>query len=181
MISDEHSSTVTDAPRAMTDSPGAAPTSLEGGSDVSGLLAVDAGARATIRVLVVDDDRTLRESCAKFLEIEGYQVTVSRHGQEALDLLRQRAFHIVLLDLYMTGVPGMDLLRAALEKNPDSIVIVMTGNPSVQSSIDALRAGAWDYLPKPFSATHLQVLIGRAAHAVVVRRGACARPQSRRS
>ena len=143
---------------------------MEPGSGVSGLLPVDSAAKASIRVLVIDDDRTLRESCAKFLEIEGYSVTVARHGEESLQLLKQRNFHILLLDLYMSGVPGMDLLRAALERNAETLVIVMTGHPSVQSSIDALRAGAWDYLPKPFSATHLQVLIGRAAHTVIVGR-----------
>src|SRR3970040_2980183 len=70
----------------------------------------------------------------------------------------------------MSEVPAMELLRAALATHPDTIVIVMTGNPSVDSSLEALRAGAWDYLPKPFSATHLQILIGRAAHAVLVAR-----------
>src|SRR5690606_9324783 len=60
--------------------------------------------------------------------------------------------------------------RVALENKPDTIAIVMTGNPSVMSSIEALQAGAWDYLPKPFSASHLQVLIGRACHAVMVAR-----------
>ena len=70
----------------------------------------------------------------------------------------------------MTPVSGMDILKATLEANKDTIVVVMTGNPSVTSSIEALRAGGWDYLPKPFSASHLQVLVGRAAHAVMVAR-----------
>ena len=165
MVSDEQPVGVADAPPMDNTA-----SVMEPASAVTGLLPVDAAAKSSIRVLVVDDDRTLRESCAKFLEIEGYNVTVARQGDEALQFLKQRNFHILLLDLYMSGVPGMDLLRAALEKNPDTIVIVMTGHPSVQSSIEALRAGAWDYLPKPFSATHLQVLIGRAAHAVIVGR-----------
>jgi DNA-binding NtrC family response regulator len=76
----------------------------------------------------------------------------------------------LLLDLYMSQVSGMEIMRAALEAHPDQLAIVMTGNPSVESSVEALREGAWDYLPKPFSATHFQVLIGRAAHAVVVAR-----------
>jgi DNA-binding NtrC family response regulator len=75
---------------------------------------------------------------------------------EARDLVRRRKFDIVLVDLYMSQVSGLELLRAALEEHRDTIVVVMTGNPSVTSSIEALRAGAWDYLPKPFSATHLQ-------------------------
>jgi len=64
----------------------------------------------------------------------------------------------------------MELLKAALSTNRDAIVIVMTGNPSLESSIEALRQGAWDYLPKPFSASHLQILVGRAAHTLLVSR-----------
>jgi DNA-binding NtrC family response regulator len=105
-----------------------------------------------------------------FLESEGYRVETAGRGQEALDLLRRRPWDIVLIDLNMAEVHGMELLAACLERNPEAIAIIMTGNASVASSIEALRAGAWDYLPKPFSATHLQILIGRAAHAVMVAR-----------
>jgi len=131
---------------------------------------VSAAVKASIRVLVVDDDRTLREGCASVLQVEGYNVTVCGRGDEALELVKRRKFDLVLCDLYMTPVAGTEILRATLEANRDTIVVVMTGNPSVQSSIEALRDGAWDYLPKPFSATHLQVLLGRAVHAIVVAR-----------
>ena len=133
-------------------------------------LAVTPEARRSLQVLAVDDERTLRESCKMFLEGEGYRVQTASRGTEALDLLRTRTFDIVLIDLNMSEVNGMDLLAACLERSPECVVIIMTGNASVPSSIEALRAGAWDYLPKPFSATHLQVLIGRAAHAVLVAR-----------
>ncbi|HEV8265274.1 MAG TPA: sigma-54 dependent transcriptional regulator [Gemmatimonadales bacterium] len=135
---------------------------------VNALLAIGADAKARIRILVVDDEHTLRDSCASVLRVEGYDVTVSGRGQEALDLLKRRPFDIVLVDLYMSQADGLALLRAALATNPDTIVIVMTGNPSVESSVEALRQGAWDYLPKPFSAQHLQIAIGRATHTVLV-------------
>src|SRR5881628_3638246 len=102
---------------------------------------VDSATRSSIRILVVDDERTLRESCHSVLQAEGYNVTVCGRGNEARDTLRRRP-----------------------------IVIIMTGNPSVASSLEALQAGAWDYLPKPFSGTQLQILVGRAAHAVLVAR-----------
>src|SRR4029078_12179485 len=79
-------------------------------------------------------------------------------------------FDVIRVPLYMTPVSGMEILKAALTASKDTIVVVMTGNPSVTTSIEALRAGAWDYLPKPFSATHLQMLVGRASHAVMVAR-----------
>jgi DNA-binding NtrC family response regulator len=131
---------------------------------------MDAKEKATIRILVVDDEHTLRESCASVLRLEGYSVTVCARAEEATTAFQRRAYDIVLLDLYMGQVSGMDLLRSCLEAKPDSIAIVMTGNPTVGTSIEALRAGAWDYLPKPFSANHLTVLIGRAAHAVLIAR-----------
>ena len=126
--------------------------------------------KASIQVLIVDDERTLRESCATVLRYEGYQVTLAGRGDEARELLKRTKFDVVLLDLYMTEVPGMRLLRTCLEAHPDTIAIMITGNPSVESSLEALRAGAWDYLPKPFSGTHLQILLGRAAHTVLVAR-----------
>jgi len=118
----------------------------------------------------VDDERSVRESCASLLESEGYRVTVEGDGDRALELIRQRQHDILIFDLYMNSVSGLDLLAAAREADPDALVIIMTGNPSVDTSVRALRQGAWDYLPKPFSATHFQVLLGRAAHAVAVAR-----------
>jgi len=127
---------------------------------IAALTQVDPDLKARIRLLVVDDEHTLRETCATVLRQQGYDVTVCAKGQEGLDLLRRRAFDIALVDLYMQPIDGLALLRAALETNHECIVIVMTGNPTVESSIEALRQGAFDYLPKPFSATHLEVLIG---------------------
>lgn len=119
-----------------------------------------------LRILVVDDDRTLREGCASVLQMDGHNVTSTGRGEEALEMVRRRKFDIILVDLYMSPITGMEILKATVEVHKNAIVVVMTGNPSVASSIEALRAGAWDYLPKPFSASHLQVLVGRAAHAV---------------
>ena len=133
-------------------------------------MAVAPEARASLRLLIVDDDRTLREGCASILQGDGYNVTVTGRADEALDMVKRKRFDIVLCDLYLTPVSGMEILNATLEANKETIFVVMTGNPSVTSSIEALRAGAWDYLPKPFSASHLQILVGRASHAVLVSR-----------
>jgi DNA-binding NtrC family response regulator len=133
-------------------------------------IGVAARLRSTIRILVIDDDRTLREGCASLLQVEGYSVSVSGRGDEAIEMFRRSPFDIVLVDLCMTPVAGMEILKAVLEIRPNTIVVMMTGNPSVASSVEALRMGAWDYVPKPFSGTHIQVLFGRAAHAVLARR-----------
>lgn len=126
--------------------------------------------RETISVLVVDDEHTLREGCASLLRPEGYDVTLAGRSADAADLIRRRRFDIILADLYLPEMTGMELLAVAKEHSPNSIFIIMTGNPSVESSIEGLRAGAWDYLTKPFSASHLHIVLGRAAHAVAVAR-----------
>jgi len=120
-------------------------------ADVSRLLPIDAATKTSVRILVIDDERTLRDSCATALRFEGYQVETCGRGEEALETLQRRAFDIVLIDLYMSGVPGMQLLAAALAANADAIVIVVTGKPTVETALETLRAGAWDYLPKPFT------------------------------
>jgi DNA-binding NtrC family response regulator len=129
-----------------------------------------AAPETAVSIAIVEDDDTLRQSCASVLSAIGYDVTVCARGTDAAALVRRRPFDIVLLDLHMGQVSGMEILASCLDAFPDTIVIIMTGDPSVESSIAALRVGAWDYLPKPFTATHLQVLVGRAAHAVGVAR-----------
>jgi len=139
-------------------------------AESEGLPTLSAEGRKTVSILVVDDEFSLRESCRSLLEAEGYRVSLCGRGDEAKDLILRQRFDILLVDLFMSQVSGMQLLSLAREKTPDSLVILMTGNPSVETSLEGLRAGAWDYLPKPFSATQLLVLIGRAAHAVIVAR-----------
>jgi DNA-binding NtrC family response regulator len=133
-------------------------------------LPADRAFNASVRILIIEDEHTLRESCQSVLAHEGYDVTTCGRSEDARELLQRRSFDVVLLDLYMPKVTGLELLEASMQSNPDGLVIVMTGNPSVESSIAALRAGAWDYLPKPFTASHLQILCGRAAHTVRVAR-----------
>ncbi len=146
----------------------ARPGELDYAQSLAALLPIGPEVKPRLRILIVDDEHTLRESCATVLRHEGYDVTVSGRGHEALDLLKRRAFDIALVDLYMPQVGGLALLRAALATSRDTLVIVMTGNPSVDSSVEALRQGAFDYLPKPFSATHLQILMSRAVHTLLV-------------
>ena len=126
-------------------------------------------AQGKIRVAIVDDDRTLREGCASVLRIEGYNVTVLGRGDEAIEMLQRTRFDIMLVDVCMSPVSGLDILKAVMANSPSTLVVLMTGNPSLSLSIEAMQLGAWDYLPKPYSGTQLQLLLGRAAHVVVER------------
>jgi DNA-binding NtrC family response regulator len=119
-----------------------------------------------VDVLVVDDETTLRNTCRAFLEGFGYNVTAVERAEDAIALLKRRSFHICLLDLYMPQMSGLELLEIARDLHPDSKVVMMTGNPSVETSDEALRAGAFDYIPKPFSATHLEILVDRAVQSL---------------
>lgn len=133
-------------------------------------LPTDRSLTSSIEILIVDDEHTIRESCSSLLEQAGYQVTTAGRGEDALQLLRRRSFDIILLDLYMKGIGGMELLHEIHEHSSQSLVIVMTGKPTVDSSVEAFQAGAWDYLSKPFSATQLSILVGRATHTVQIAR-----------
>jgi DNA-binding NtrC family response regulator len=123
-----------------------------------------------MRALIVDDDRTLREGCASVLRGEGMNVEVTGRGEEAIQMIARSRFDIMLVDVYLEPVSGIDVLKAVRATSPGTLVVLMTGNPSVDSSIEAMRIGAWDYLPKPYSGTQLQLLVGRAAHTVSARR-----------
>jgi DNA-binding NtrC family response regulator len=129
-----------------------------------------AALRATIRVLVVEDDRTLREGLVLTIRSEGYDATAVESGADALNLLETSRFDVVLTDLHMAPVSGVEIVQAAARARRGTLAVVMTGNPSIASNIELLRAGAWDYLSKPFSATHLQLLLGRAMHVVLQQR-----------
>jgi DNA-binding NtrC family response regulator len=123
-----------------------------------------------MRALIVDDDRTLREGCASVLRSEGFVVEVTARGDEAIEMVRRQRFDIMFVDVYMTPVSGIDVLKTVMATAPNTLVVLMTGNPSVESSIEAMQIGAWDYLSKPYSGTQLQLLLGRAAHTVSARR-----------
>src|SRR5437867_3526797 len=99
--------------------------------NIVGFPQLTAELKSTIHILIVDDERSLRESCATVLQYEGYQVSLSGRGDEARDMLKRTKFDIVLLDLYMEEVSGMRLLRTCLEVHPDTVVIMMTGNRRV--------------------------------------------------
>src|SRR5438445_10302194 len=122
-----------------------------------------------MRALIVDDDRTLREGCASVLRAEGISVEVTGRGEEAIQMIHRSRFDIMLVDVYLEPVSGIDVLKAVMATSPSTLVVLMTGNPSVDSSIEAMSIGSWDYLPKPDSGTKLQLLVGRYAPVVPAR------------
>ncbi|MCB9877114.1 MAG: sigma-54-dependent Fis family transcriptional regulator [Planctomycetes bacterium] len=119
------------------------------------------------RVLVVDDEPDLAESCAYFLERAGFEARTAQSAHEALDLLDQETFGVVVSDVRMPRMSGMELLRAIRERDPDVEVLLLTGYPDLQMAVSAIKQGAFDYLAKPYAE---QDLIDRVAKAAAHRR-----------
>ncbi|PLY01892.1 MAG: diguanylate cyclase response regulator [Desulfuromonas sp.] len=105
----------------------------------------------TCRILVVDDEQSLRIILSQVLTDDGYDVTVAASGEEALELFQQNPFPIVFTDIVMGDLNGLELLQKIKEIQPQTQVIVITSHASLDTAITALRAGAYDYLVKPFS------------------------------
>jgi two-component system response regulator PilR (NtrC family) len=114
------------------------------------------------RILVADDERELRDVLIGFLKGEGYEVDGAEDGEAALALLRETAYDLVLTDLRMPKLDGVGLLKEGLALYPDLLVVVMTGFATIESAVDAIRAGAYDYLSKPVRIAELSEKIKRA-------------------
>lgn len=102
-----------------------------------------------IRVLVVDDEEVIRLSYRRVLSGDGFCVMTVVDGREALELIEDKKFDVVLLDLRMPGMDGLQVLKAIKERSPESEVVIVTGYPSIDSAKEAVRLGAYDYLAKP--------------------------------
>jgi two-component system, NtrC family, response regulator PilR len=113
----------------------------------------------TVRVLVVDDERSMRELLAIVLGREGYEVFAAEHGQAALAVLERQHFDLLVSDIRMPDMSGVELLRAARDLQPDLIAIMMTAYASTETAVEALRLGARDYLIKPFNVEELKLRI----------------------
>ncbi|HYU28791.1 MAG TPA: response regulator, partial [Gemmatimonadales bacterium] len=133
---------------------------------------------SAIRILIVEDEETLRESCASVLSHDGYCVATTGVAGEASELLRHNVFDVLLLDWYMSNIPGRELLTVALATNPMTRVIAVTGKATLESSLEAKGRGAWAYLPKPFSAVQLDILVGEAAQTILSARESLRRSQA---
>lgn len=107
-------------------------------------------------VLVVDDEGAIRYSISKTLQRVGYQVHTAASGEEALEMMRRQEYDVVLTDIRMPGLSGVDLLARIKEEAPDAVVILLTGYASLETAIESLRLGAHDYLVKPSSSQDIR-------------------------
>ena len=113
-------------------------------------------------ILVIDDEETMRDSCQQTLSRNGNRVAVAEDGSKGLAMLKRESFDVVILDLKMPGLSGMEVLKKIKENDPEAIVIVITGYATVESAVEAMKRGAYDFIPKPFTPDSLRMIVKRA-------------------
>jgi len=113
-------------------------------------------------ILVIDDEETMRDSCQQALSRSGNIVEVAEEGTKGLEMLGKESFDLVILDLKMPGLSGMEVLKRIKEDEPEVVVVVITGYATVESAVEAMKAGAYDFIPKPFTPESLRMIVNRA-------------------
>lgn len=117
-----------------------------------------------MRILVVDDEQLIRRSLSEQLTLSGHNVATAANGREALDVIKKHPVQVVITDLKMPEVSGMDLLRTLKKESPNTVVIVITGHATVDTAIDAIKEGAFDYLTKPINDNALNTVFEKLFH-----------------
>jgi DNA-binding NtrC family response regulator len=111
---------------------------------------------------VIDDDLTVCKSCQKIIQKAGYDVAYCLSGHEALRIMQDTPYEIVFTDLKMAEMGGMEVLRFIKTKDPDIVVVIITGYATVASAVETMKIGAFDYLPKPFTPAEFRAVLNKA-------------------
>jgi DNA-binding response OmpR family regulator len=114
------------------------------------------------KTLIVDDEKAVRNSLQEILKIEDYQADSVGTGEEALQILENDGYDLVILDLKLPGIQGIEVLRQIQQRTPETKVIILTGYGSLETAIEALRAGAEDYIQKPYNVPEILTSVGQA-------------------
>jgi len=116
---------------------------------------------SSAKILIVDDELIMRESLAGWLQRDGHAVQTAPSGEAALEKLKESRFDIMLVDIKMEGISGLEVLRQVQESDPDVAVVMITAYGSIPTAIEAMKNGAYDYMLKPFDPNELGVLIDK--------------------
>src|SRR5689334_22562593 len=104
-----------------------------------------------LNLLIVDEERSVREGCRDVATVLGYKANVCESAEQALRMMESQNFDVLFLDLRANGGNGLEILRTLKTQRPETEVVIITGNGSVESAVNAMKSGAYDYLTKPFS------------------------------
>ena len=114
------------------------------------------------RILVVDDEEIVIRSCMRILDGNGYEIEAAHDGREALQKIEQNAYDILILDIMMPNIGGLEVLRRVKEGHPDIDIIMITGLSQIETAVQAMKLGAFDYISKPFEPDELKLVVQRA-------------------
>ncbi len=112
-------------------------------------------------ILVVDDERGIREGCRRILTAEGYAVDIAVNGAEGLEMVKAKPYDLLLVDLMMPVMGGLEMMEQVTGIDPEIIMVVITGFATIETAVDAMKRGAYDYLPKPFTPDQLLAFVNR--------------------
>jgi two-component system, OmpR family, phosphate regulon sensor histidine kinase PhoR len=115
----------------------------------------------TVKILVVDDEKGIREGCRRILTAEGYAVDVAEDGKQGLEMVKAKPYDLLLVDLMMPVMGGIELMEEVRRFDPEIIMIVITGFATIETAVDAMKHGAYDYIPKPFTPDQLISVLNR--------------------
>ena len=131
-----------------------------------------------LKILVVDDDKSIGKLLSSLFDMEGYPYRVAGSGEDAIATLRSEEFDVVISDIYMGKVSGLDVLDAARQLGSDTEVIIMTAHGSVETAVRAVRNGAFDYVSKPFAVEDILSILERVEEKSRVLAGATVEPDA---
>ena len=114
------------------------------------------------KILVVDDEKSMREFLDIMLVKEGYRVICARDGEEAIGILEKRSFDLVITDIRMKNVDGLGVLRKVKSVNPSTVVVLISAFATAETAVEAMKEGAYDYIPKPFKVHDFKHIIAEA-------------------
>jgi len=118
------------------------------------------------KILIVDDEITVCKSIRQALLHPDYEIDMALSGEEALQKDEEKRYEVIIADLMMPGLSGLDLLKGLKAKNTQAKVVMVTGYPTMKTTVQAMQIGAFDYLPKPFLPAELRALVTRTLAAV---------------
>ena len=119
-------------------------------------------ALSAANILIVDDERSMRELLEYMLSREGYRITLAENGRKAVELVGATDFDLILCDIRLGDITGLEVLRAAKQKSPQTVVIMISAYATTETAVEAMNDGAFDYVPKPFDNEELKQTIANA-------------------
>jgi DNA-binding NtrC family response regulator len=114
------------------------------------------------QILIIDDEETMRDSMHQVLIKEGYRIKEAKDGPEGLALFNQETYHVAFVDLKLPGMDGLEVLRQMKEASPETPIIIITGYGTIETAVEAIKLGAFDYMAKPFTPEELRVITQKA-------------------